>query len=136
VISPESTSGQLAAELHPRHITTSTCSIKRQLYGDVRGSGGARRHAARDALRRPCICGQAPRASTIYAQGVATTKDIRRWAMASPEVEETSHFLFHVPAFNVRGRTFLGMGKGESSPGVSRRPSGWPGSTAGVSESQ
>jgi hypothetical protein len=35
--------------------------------------------------------------------------------MALPEVEETSHFLFHVPVFKVRGRTFLGMGKGETT---------------------
>jgi hypothetical protein len=35
--------------------------------------------------------------------------------MALPEVEETSHFLFHVPVFKVRGRTFVGMGKGETA---------------------
>ena len=35
--------------------------------------------------------------------------------MALPEVEETSHFLFHVPVFKVRGRTFVGMGKGETT---------------------
>jgi hypothetical protein len=35
--------------------------------------------------------------------------------MALPEVEETSHFLFHVPVFKVRGRTFMGMGKGETT---------------------
>ena len=35
--------------------------------------------------------------------------------MALPEVEETSHFLFHTPVFKVRGRTFLGMGKGETT---------------------
>jgi hypothetical protein len=46
---------------------------------------------------------------------MTTTDDIRRWAMALPEVEETSHFLFHVPVFKVRGRTFCGMGKGETS---------------------
>jgi hypothetical protein len=45
---------------------------------------------------------------------MATTEDIRRWSMALPEVEETSHHLFHVPVFKVRGRTFLGMGKGET----------------------
>jgi hypothetical protein len=33
--------------------------------------------------------------------------------MAQPEVEETSHFRFHVPVFKVHGRTFLGMGEGE-----------------------
>lgn len=35
--------------------------------------------------------------------------------MALPEVEETSHHLFHVPVFKVRGRTFLGMGKDETT---------------------
>lgn len=35
--------------------------------------------------------------------------------MALPEVEETSHFLFHVPVWKVRGKTFLGMGKDEST---------------------
>jgi hypothetical protein len=35
--------------------------------------------------------------------------------MALPEVEETSHFLFHVPVFKVRGRTIVGMGKGETT---------------------
>ena len=39
-----------------------------------------------------------------------TTEDIRRWATALPEVEETSHFRFHVPQFKVRGRTFAGLG--------------------------
>lgn len=42
---------------------------------------------------------------------MTTTDDIRRWAMALPEVEETSHFRFHVPVFKIRGRTFLGLGK-------------------------
>ncbi|HSZ42582.1 MAG TPA: MmcQ/YjbR family DNA-binding protein [Trebonia sp.] len=46
---------------------------------------------------------------------MTTTDDIRRWVMALPEVEETSHFRFHVPVFKVRGRTFLGLGKGETS---------------------
>jgi hypothetical protein len=41
---------------------------------------------------------------------VTTTEDIRRWVMVLPEVEETTHFRFHVPAWKVRGRTFLGMG--------------------------
>lgn len=44
-----------------------------------------------------------------------TTKDIRRWATALPEVEETSHFRFRVPLFKVRGKTFAGMGKDETS---------------------
>jgi hypothetical protein len=46
---------------------------------------------------------------------VTTTEDIRRWATALPEVEETSHHLFHVPVFKVRGRTFLGMGRDETT---------------------
>lgn len=44
-----------------------------------------------------------------------TTEDIRRWATALPEVEETSHFRFHVPLFEVRRKTFAGMGKDERS---------------------
>ncbi|MFI7035505.1 MmcQ/YjbR family DNA-binding protein [Microbispora rosea] len=43
------------------------------------------------------------------------TDDIRRWATALPEVEEVSHFRFHVPVFKVRGRTFLGMGRDETT---------------------
>jgi hypothetical protein len=46
---------------------------------------------------------------------VIITDDIRRWAIVLPEVEETSHFRFHVPVFKVRGRTFLGMGRGETT---------------------
>jgi hypothetical protein len=46
---------------------------------------------------------------------VTTTDDIRRWATALPEVEETSHFRFHVPVFKVRGRTFLGLGQDETT---------------------
>jgi hypothetical protein len=44
-----------------------------------------------------------------------TTEDIRRWAVALPEVEETSHGRFHVPVFKVRGRTFVGMGRDETT---------------------
>jgi hypothetical protein len=46
---------------------------------------------------------------------VIITDDIRRLAMALPEVEETSHFRFHVPVWKVRGRTFLGMGRDETT---------------------
>ncbi|HEX4219089.1 MAG TPA: MmcQ/YjbR family DNA-binding protein [Acidimicrobiales bacterium] len=46
---------------------------------------------------------------------MTTTDDIRRWATAFPEVEETSHGRFHVPVFKVRGRTFLGMGRDETT---------------------
>lgn len=42
---------------------------------------------------------------------MTSTNDIRRWATALPEVEETEHFRFHVPVFKVRGRTFVGMGQ-------------------------
>ena len=35
--------------------------------------------------------------------------------MALPEVEETSHYRFHVPVFKVRGRTFLGMGRDQTT---------------------
>jgi hypothetical protein len=35
--------------------------------------------------------------------------------MALPEVEETSHFRFHVPIWKVRGQTFLGMGQDETT---------------------
>src|SRR5216683_3486830 len=47
---------------------------------------------------------------------MSISDDIRRWAIALPEVEETSHFRFHVPAFKVRGRTFLGMVKTRQRP--------------------
>lgn len=46
---------------------------------------------------------------------MTATDDVRRWAMALPEVEETSHFRFHVPIWKVRGKTFLGMGKEETT---------------------
>ena len=48
-------------------------------------------------------------------KGVTTADDIRRWATALPEVEETSHFRFHAPVFKVRGRTFLGLGQDETT---------------------
>lgn len=44
-----------------------------------------------------------------------TTEHIRRWAMALPEAEETSHFRFRVPVWKVRGKTFLGMGPDETT---------------------
>ena len=50
-----------------------------------------------------------------YVLGMTTTDDIRRWAMALPEVQETSHFRFHVPVWKVRDRTFLGMGRDETT---------------------
>lgn len=45
----------------------------------------------------------------------ATTKEIRAWATALPEVTETQHHLFKVPKWQVRGRTFLGMGRDEAT---------------------
>jgi len=46
---------------------------------------------------------------------VTGADDIRSWAMALPEVEETAHFRFRTPVWKVRGRTFLGMGKDEKT---------------------
>ncbi|HWD06314.1 MAG TPA: MmcQ/YjbR family DNA-binding protein [Amycolatopsis sp.] len=46
--------------------------------------------------------------------GVTTAK-IREWATALPEVTEKQHHLFKVPVWQVRGRTFLGMGRDEST---------------------
>lgn len=46
---------------------------------------------------------------------MTSTDDIRRWVMALPEVEEISHHLFRVPEWKVRGKTFLGMGKDETT---------------------
>ncbi|MDR0345276.1 MAG: hypothetical protein LBI49_19625 [Nocardiopsaceae bacterium] len=46
---------------------------------------------------------------------MTSTDDIRRCVMALPEVEEISHHLFHVPLWKVRGRTFLGMGRDETT---------------------
>jgi hypothetical protein len=50
-----------------------------------------------------------------YRAGMTTTGDIRRWATALPEVEETSHFRFHVPVLKIRGRTLLGLGQGQTA---------------------
>jgi hypothetical protein len=46
---------------------------------------------------------------------VISTDDIRRWAPALSEVEETSHFRFKVPIFKVLRQTFVGMGKDETT---------------------
>jgi hypothetical protein len=46
---------------------------------------------------------------------VITTIDIRRWATALPEVQETSHFRFQTPIYKVRGKTFVGMGRDEAT---------------------
>ena len=40
-----------------------------------------------------------------------STDLIRGWAMALPEVTEKQHFRFKAPLWQVRGKTFLGMGR-------------------------
>lgn len=45
----------------------------------------------------------------------ATTREIRAWAMALPEVRELRHFRFKVPLWQVRSRTFAGMGRDETT---------------------
>lgn len=44
-----------------------------------------------------------------------TTEKILGWATALPEVTEKQHHLFRVPVWQVLGRTFLGMGRDEST---------------------
>jgi hypothetical protein len=46
---------------------------------------------------------------------VMTTSEIRALATALPEVTEKQHFRFKVPVWQVRGKTFLGMGRDETS---------------------
>lgn len=46
---------------------------------------------------------------------MATTDQIRAWATAFPEVTEKQHFRFKVPLWQVRGTTFLGMGRDETT---------------------
>jgi hypothetical protein len=46
---------------------------------------------------------------------VTTTEQIRALAMALPEVTEKQHFRFKVPLWHVSGKTFLGMGRDEST---------------------
>ncbi|HEX4216608.1 MAG TPA: hypothetical protein VIA06_25105 [Candidatus Dormibacteraeota bacterium] len=46
---------------------------------------------------------------------MTTTEEIRAWATALPEVTEKQHFRFRVPIWQVRGRTFLGMGRDETT---------------------
>lgn len=43
---------------------------------------------------------------------MATPDDVRGYATALPEVEETTHF--RMPAFKVRGKGFAGLEKGET----------------------
>ncbi|HEX4257795.1 MAG TPA: MmcQ/YjbR family DNA-binding protein [Streptosporangiaceae bacterium] len=44
-----------------------------------------------------------------------TTETIRAWAASLPEVTEKQHFRFKVPVWQVRGKTFLGMGRDETT---------------------
>lgn len=44
-----------------------------------------------------------------------TTADIRAQATALPEVTEKQHFRFKVPLWQVRGKTFVGMGRDETT---------------------
>ena len=44
-----------------------------------------------------------------------TTETIRAWATALPEVTEKQHFRFKVPQWQVRGKTFLGMGRDQTT---------------------
>lgn len=46
---------------------------------------------------------------------VTATDQIRALARALPEVTEKQHHLFKVPVWQVRGRTFLGMGRDETT---------------------
>lgn len=46
---------------------------------------------------------------------MATTSQIRAIAMGLSEVTEKQHHLFNVPVWQVRGRTFLGMGRDETT---------------------
>ena len=44
---------------------------------------------------------------------VITPDVLRRYAMALPEVEESTHFRFRLPLWKVCGRTFTGLESGE-----------------------
>jgi hypothetical protein len=43
------------------------------------------------------------------------TDELRSWATALPGVTEKQHFRFRVPLWQVAGKTFLGMGRDEST---------------------
>jgi hypothetical protein len=51
----------------------------------------------------------------IYNRRVTSTDQIRAWAMALPEVTEKRHFRFGVPLWQVCGKTFLGIGRDETT---------------------
>jgi hypothetical protein len=59
-------------------------------------------------LRRPSPCHSG-------SMRGATTEKIRAWALSLPEVTEKQHHLFKVPVWQVRGKTFLGMGRDETT---------------------
>lgn len=46
---------------------------------------------------------------------MTTTDRIRALAMALPEVTEKQHFRFKVPLWQVQGKTFLGIGRDETT---------------------
>ncbi len=54
--------------------------------------------------------------------GGITTGEIRTWVTALPQVTEKQHFRFKVPVWQVRGKTFLGMGR---EPTYSTEPVRW-----------
>lgn len=45
----------------------------------------------------------------------AMTDRIRAWATALPDVTEKEHVRFKVPLWQVRGKTFVGMGRDETT---------------------
>lgn len=47
--------------------------------------------------------------------GTATTDQIRAWAKQLPEVTDKQHHRFKVPVWQVRGKTFLGMGRDQTT---------------------
>ena len=50
-----------------------------------------------------------------YLEAMTSTDDIRAWAMALPEVAEKQHFRLKLPLWQVRGKTFVGMGRHEAT---------------------
>jgi hypothetical protein len=56
-----------------------------------------------------------PRGTICDVPAGTMTDALRGWAFALPEVEEKQHFRFEVPLWQVRGRTFLGMGRDEET---------------------
>jgi len=46
---------------------------------------------------------------------MVTTSEIRAWATRLPEVTEKQHFRLKVPLWQVRGKTFVGMGRDQAT---------------------